>query len=267
MVATADWRVVVMATSASSTIEDEGLPPEIIDRLIAMTEPGEHVNDELRQRIASQKDIAQAYLWLLNLRANPIVSKSMIQSVHRKMFQRTQKDIAGSYKARQVVIRWHKPDGTIERVPTLPPEKVGDYLGSLCDETSAVFSREPFGNLLAAAEFSCDFLAIHPFSDGNGRLARMLCGYLLQQADYHLIGEYPLEQIILETRHRYYDALNHSQSFWHRENENLEPWIKYFIEILSEHCRRAKRAKETRQEQISQGKTPFTFPNAPISPL
>lgn len=105
------WEPVVWAVSASSTIEDEGLPNELIEKLIAHTEPGEHVSEELRQRLECHKDIGHAYLGLLRNKSLPLMTPDLIKKTHRLMFERVYSGIAGSYKKKEIVIRWQQRDG------------------------------------------------------------------------------------------------------------------------------------------------------------
>jgi len=105
--------------------------------------------------------------------------------------------------------------------------------------------------LLAAAEFLCDFLAIHPFQDGNGRTARLLSTFLLERGGYHFTSVYPFDQVVLDTRAEYYEALNMSQRFWHTPQEDLSSWIKYFVGAVFEQWERAHRRIRTKSTSSS----------------
>lgn len=253
-------QVIAMSVAASSSIEGEGLPSDALEsfvsidpledartrlnRVWAMTEPGEHVDPELRARIESHQDIEKAYIQLLRISKYSAVTEQLIVDSHRSMFVRANPKIAGQYKTKEVKIQWHKNDGSVVSVPTVPREKVQEHMYALCDYANLRLANYELGNILVAAEFCCDFLAIHPFFDGNGRLSRMLCGMLLKKTGYYLIEHYPLEQIILETRPAYYKALNSAQSYWKREEEDMRPWVEYFLDCLIEHSRRALRQIE-----------------------
>lgn len=210
---------------------------------MAITEADLHITDELKNRIISYEDVRAAYEKLLRIHSFTVVSTELVCETHENMFRRTRPHIAGKFKEKVVEIRWVKPNGDIEQVPTVPAETTHEHVTALCDMTNLRTSDKAIGNILLAAEFCCDILAIHPFLDGNGRLSRMLCGYLLKRTGYYLIEAYPFEQIILVSRSDYYKSLNHAQSFWRREEEDLTQWIDYFIECLCEHARRAKRSQ------------------------
>jgi Fic family protein len=87
-----------------------------------------------------------------------------------------------------------------------------------------------------------DFLAIHPFSDGNGRTARLLSTYLLERAGYHFARFYSLDTIILERQQAYYKALFDSQREWYKESEDLTPWVEFYLNAIFTQWLRAHEA-------------------------
>lgn len=239
-------RSIALSVFASSEIEGEGVSAKYVEAFVtAHTEPGEHVNGELRQRLQAHADVMDTYFWALNSKPDPILPYDFVLQAHSRMFKRTKESIAGRIKDREVHIRWHRPDGTSIEVPTIAAEQAEQFLRALCDRTSKMFriARQSADApmLLAAAEFACDFLAIHPFIDGNGRTARLLSTYLLERGGYHFSRIYPLDEVVLETRADYYEALNASQRRWHAPEEDLTPWINYFVELVFEQWERAFR--------------------------
>jgi Fic family protein len=82
--------------------------------------------------------------------------------------------------------------------------------------------------------FVLDFLCIHPFSDGNGRMARLLTLLLLYQSGY-IVGRYiSLEKVVEDTKAQYYDTLERSSQGWHAGQHNITPWLEYFLTMLLE---------------------------------
>ncbi|MGH8583272.1 MAG: Fic family protein [Gammaproteobacteria bacterium] len=238
-------RSIVLSVFASSEIEGEGISADYLEPFVAgHTEPGEHVDDELRQRLHAHRDIKDTYFWVLNQQSEPVLTYDFVLEVHRRMFQSAKPEIAGQIKDREVRIRWHRHDGVVE-VPTLPAIQAEPCLRALCERASRMFrlakENADAPMLLAAAEFACDFLAIHPFRDGNGRTARLLSTYLLESGGYHFTKIYPLDEVILDTRAEYYEALNTSQRYWHTAEEDLSPWMEYFVEAVFEQWERAFR--------------------------
>ena len=96
----------------------------------------------------------------------------------------------------------------------------------------AVESHEAHPLVLLAA-FILDLLAIHPFEDGNGRVARLLTTHGLLRLDYGIARYVSVEQRIYETRGEYYDSLEASQRGWHDGVHRIWPWAEYLIEVLA----------------------------------
>lgn len=239
-------RSIALSVFASSEIEGEGVSAEHVEAFVAaLTEPGENVDGELRQRLLAHRDIIDTYFWALNSTPEPVLSYDFVLEAHQRMFHRSKATIAGRIKDREVRIRWRRPDGSMVDVPTVAADRAEEFLRALCERTSTMFqlaqeaAEAPM--LLATAEFACDFLAIHPFLDGNGRTARLLSTYLIERGGYHFSRVYPLDQVVLDSRAAYYEALNRSQRYWHTATEDLTPWVEYFIGAVFEQWERAFR--------------------------
>src|SRR5262249_35505934 len=115
-------------------------------------------------------------------------------------------------------------------------------VGALCPAYRHVLNQGQVPPPLADASLVLDFLCIHPFRDGNGRVSRLLTHLILCQHDYE-VGRYiSLERLIEETRADYYDVLHRSSESWHEGRHDLLPWLNYFLAIL----RRAYVELETR---------------------
>jgi Fic family protein len=247
-------RSICLNVFASSEIEGEGFSVEHLEPFVAAcTQPSSSISsekygDELAQRIKASIDISKTYFWALSpskLKQDPIISLEFILDAHKRMFGNTHKDTAGIIKKDEVIIKWTRAKNTVINVPTVAPDKCESYLRALCDRTNELFSQSfawaGASMFLAAAEFACDFLAIHPFSDGNGRTARLLSSYLLERGGYHFTRIYPIDQVVLDSRPDYYESLNSSQKYWHSPKEDLSPWVNYFISAVFEQWERAFR--------------------------
>jgi len=239
-------RSIALSVFASSEIEGEGISADYIETFVtAHTEPGEMVDAELRERIQTHRDIYDTYFWALNSQPEQVLTYDFIIEAHRRMFKNTMGQVAGRIKDKEVRIHWHRRDGLLVDVPTISSEQAEEFLRSLCDRTARIFmiakESAETSMLLSSAEFACDFLAIHPFLDGNGRLARLLSTYLLEKGGYHFARVYPLDQIVMDSRADYYETLNASQQYWHLPQEDLTPWINYFVGAVFEQWERAFR--------------------------
>ena len=123
-----------------------------------------------------------------------------------------------------------KPDGHTEILFTpLEPYETPDALNRICEEYNIVIGNMKLEPLIAITVFIHDFLCIHPFNDGNGRMSRLLTTLLLYRNGFY-VGKYiSLEAKIAKNKDLYYDALNRSQYGWHEGNEDILPFIKYIL--------------------------------------
>jgi Fic family protein len=114
---------------------------------------------------------------------------------------------------------------------------------------ASLTSGDP-SRFLTTAEFILDFLAIHPFHDGNGRTARLLSTYLLERCGYHFARFYPLDNVILENRDAYYEALFLAQRRWYEADEDLSPWIEFYTDmVFNQYGRALQRVKDAHVRQ------------------
>jgi Fic family protein len=118
------------------------------------------------------------------------------------------------------------------RFRTLPAAEAEAAVEELCLSYRHALDQERVPPLLAAAALVFDFLCIHPFRDGNGRLSRLLTLLALEQLGYE-VGRYlSLERLIEESREDYYDVLHRSSEGWHEGRHDLLPWLSYFLATL-----------------------------------
>lgn len=236
------FQVLAQSVNASSEIEGESISAEEQSILNApVTEPfdGVSMNSELATRREAIRSIYNAYLWMLSNDSEiPIISYEMIVECHKKMFETTKADKAGVIKKKKVVI-----SGGDYHIETLLPELSEEYLRKICSEFNSKWDDakkySEYSRFILIAEFILDFLAIHPFSDGNGRLARLLSTYLLEKAGYHFARFYPIDAIILEFRAEYYEALYEGQLNWYKEGGDITKWIEFYSTVVFKQWKRA----------------------------
>ncbi len=234
-------RSIAMSVFASSDIEGEGFGAENLEPYVAaITEPGERVDAELSERQQTFNDQVRAYFWAFN-QSGPL-TVHLIQEIHARMFRTAKPDLAGKLKSKEVVISYRQ-NGQQVRILAIPSAVCEEYLNALCERWNAAVEHagDDRAALLAIAEFHCDFLAIHPFADGNGRTGRLLVSMLMQRSGFPFTALYPLDQVVLDTRRGYYDALMVAQQNWHTAEEDLTPWIAYFVDAVFEQWERAMR--------------------------
>lgn len=106
------------------------------------------------------------------------------------------------------------------------------YMEKLCDEYKKAISNEEVEPLVLIGAFILDFLCIHPFNDGNGRMSRLLTLLLLYQNEFEVGRFISIEKIIEDSKETYYEALNKSSMLWHDGKHNLEIWLEYFLGVI-----------------------------------
>jgi Fic family protein len=161
------------------------------------------------------------------------ITKNYILQLHKIMYSHMNNPMAGKTKNVQNYISATYPDGHTETIFTpLAPYETPEALERICEEYNRVIGNFDLEPLIAIPVFIHDFLCIHPFNDGNGRMSRLLTTLLLYQNGFY-VGKYiSIEAKIAKNKDLYYDALNRCQDGWHEGNEDAMPFIKYLLGII-----------------------------------
>lgn len=102
----------------------------------------------------------------------------------------------------------------------------------MCNHFVSVVKASVADPLLLIPVFVLDFLRIHPFNDGNGRMSRLVTLLLLYQSDY-IVGKYiSIEMLIEKTKDSYYETLRQSSIGWHDNQNDYKPFVKYYLSII-----------------------------------
>ena len=191
------------------------------------------VEEKTTPRNRDEQEIA-GYRDVLNLihesfDAIPI-TRNFILQLHKIMYSHMNNPMAGQTKNVQNYISATYPDGHVEILFTpMAPYETPEALDQICQEYNRVIGNFELEPLIAIPVFIHDFLCIHPFNDGNGRMSRLLTTLLLYRSGFY-VGKYiSLEAKIAKNKDLYYDALNHSQTGWHEGTEDALPFIKYLL--------------------------------------
>ncbi len=158
------------------------------------------------------------------------ISQSYILQLHKILYSHMNNPLAGKTKSVQNYISATHPDGHVETlfVPMAPYE-TPEALEKICEEYNRVIGNMEVEPLIAIPVFIHDFLCIHPFNDGNGRMSRLLTTLLLYRNGFY-VGKYiSLEAKIAKNKDLYYDALGKAQIGWHEGTEDAVPFIKYLL--------------------------------------
>lgn len=158
------------------------------------------------------------------------VTRNYILQLHKILYSYANNPMAGQTKNVQNYISASHPDGHIETLFTpLAPYETPEALDRICEEYNRVIGNMELEPLIAIPVFIHDFLCIHPFNDGNGRMSRLLTTLLLYRNGFY-VGKYiSLETKIAKNKDLYYDALAEAQKGWHEGTENVVPFIKYIL--------------------------------------
>lgn len=155
---------------------------------------------------------------------------SYILQLHRVLYRYSRKGIGGRFKDTQNYIAEIKENGEqFVRFMPLEPFETPMAIEAICDSFNRETDACDVDPLILIPAFIVDFLCIHPFNDGNGRMSRLLTTLLLYRAGY-VVGKYvSLESKIERTKENYYEALAKSDINWDREGNDVTPFIKYIL--------------------------------------
>lgn len=161
------------------------------------------------------------------------VSKNHILQLHRDLLQPAGISHGGNFKNVQNYIKETKPDGTeVVRFTPLAPYETPEAIDMICNSFRDTLALEIVDPLILIPTFICDFLCIHPFNDGNGRMSRLLTLLLLYKCGYE-VGKYiSIEKQIETTKDVYYDVLKEIDHGWNEEENDPTPFIKYMLEMV-----------------------------------
>lgn len=164
-----------------------------------------------------------------NFDAIPITRNYILQ-LHKILYTYMNNPFAGQTKTVQNYISASYADGQSEITFTpLAPYETPEAFDRICEEYNRVIGNYEIEPLVTIPVFIHDFLCIHPFNDGNGRMSRLLTTLLLYRNGFY-VGKYiSLEAKIAKSKELYYDALYQSQSGWHEGTEDALPFIKYLL--------------------------------------
>lgn len=158
------------------------------------------------------------------------ISKNYILQLHKVLYSHMNNPMAGKTKNVQNYISATYPDGHVQVLFTpLAPYETEEAINRICEEYNRVIGNMELEPLIAIPVFIHDFLCIHPFNDGNGRMSRLLTTLLLYRNGFY-VGKYvSLEAKIAKNKDLYYDSLSKSQEGWHERTEDVVPFIKYLL--------------------------------------
>lgn len=161
------------------------------------------------------------------------IRPNYILQLHRDLLKKTGLTYGGQFKNVQNYINEVKPDGTsITRFTPVAPYEVPAAIENICESYNRAIALEKVEPLILIPAFILDFLCIHPFNDGNGRMSRLLTLLLLYQNGYQ-VGKYiSIEKQIEVTKDNYFDALQSSDAEWDSGENDPSPFVRYMLQVI-----------------------------------
>lgn len=240
--------VIITSTGASTRIEGANMTDEEIARFLRGLK-GKHPKGRDEQEVAGYADLLGRIFE--NWRTMKL-SENWILQFHGILLQFSEKDKAhkGKYKdsPNSVVMTNKKGEQVVLFHPTLPHLVQAEMMAAL-QWVNEQLEKKTIHPLLAIANFIFEFLAIHPFKDGNGRLSRALTNLLLLKSGYSYVPYISLDEIVEQTKAEYYLALRAVQKNHKTEHEDITPWVEYLLGALLEQSDRARKLMESDQPE------------------
>jgi Fic family protein len=217
---------VMASTTSSNRIEGVEAPADRIKALVSETSSPANRSE---QEIAGYRDALRTIhaSW-----EHMPFTPGVVLQLHRDLYGYVPGG-GGAWKSAPNRITERRPDGTVRvRFEPVPPHETPDAMAALHEGLNAAWDAGGVDRLLLIGGYVLDFLCIHPFLDGNGRMARLLSLWLLYRAGYG-VGRYvSLEEVVERHRDGYYDALEASSRRWHGAGHTLLPWWEFFLGVM-----------------------------------
>lgn len=217
----------IQSTEASNKIEGIVTTSTRMHQLInEKTQPRNRDEQEILGYRNVLKTIHENYEYI------PVRSSYILQ-LHRDLLEPAGLEFGGRFKNVQNYIAETLADGTRKvRFTPVEPFETPQAVEDLCESFSRAMALEYVDPLILIPVFICDFLCIHPFNDGNGRMSRLMTLLLLYKSGF-TVGKYiSIEREIEKTKETYYEVLEQSNYDWYENRNDYRPFIKYMLKII-----------------------------------
>jgi len=229
----------ITSAGASNRIEGGKLNDEEVEKVmrgLAVSKFADRDSQEVQGYLETLQNVFDSYETL------PL-RESVITSLHKQLLKYSHKDDMhrGEYKKKENTVGVLGPDGKVARImfETTPAYLTGKEMQELVEWTDDALEKNRFHQLLIIANFIVEFLKIHPFEDGNGRLSRVLTNLLLLRSGYQFIQYVSHEQIVERRKDEYYIALRKSQETFKTDHDTISPWLNFFLSVVREQATKA----------------------------
>ena len=217
----------IQSTSSSNKIEGIYTTDKRIKEIVNQRLEPKNRNEE---EIAGYRDV----LNLIHENYNYIdINQNAVLQLHRDLYKYTGYSYGGKFKNSQNFIEEENEKGEKKiRFTPLSPIETPIAIQDLCKNYNELVNNESCDLLVLIPIFILDFVSIHPFNDGNGRMSRLLTLLLLYKANY-MVGKYiSIEKIIEETKDSYYGTLENSSTNWHSNENDYSYFVEYYLGII-----------------------------------
>ena len=217
----------IQSTGASNRIEGIYTSDKRLEELVSQkAEPRNRSEQEIAGYREVLSTIHESYEYI-----NP--SPNILLQLHRDLYSYSPSGAGGNYKNSDNVIAETDAEGhqKVRFIP-VPAFQTAEAMDELCTRFLEAWEANKMDKLVLIPMFILDFLCIHPFNDGNGRMSRLLTLLLFYKAGY-IVGKYvSMEMLIEKTKETYYEALQASSTGWHENKNAYEPFVKYYLGII-----------------------------------
>ncbi len=217
----------IQSTGASNRIEGIFTSDKRLEELVRQkSEPRNRSEQEIAGYREVLATIHESYEYV-------VPRSNIILQLHRDLYSYSQGTAGGSYKNSDNVIAEIDAEGNQRaRFIPVPAFQTADAMEELCSRFLEAWEAGHMDKLVLIPMFILDFLCIHPFNDGNGRMSRLLTLLLFYKAGY-IVGKYvSIEMLIEKTKETYYEALQASSAGWHENENSYAPFVKYYLGII-----------------------------------
>jgi Fic family protein len=241
--------VIVTSAGASNRIEGNRLNDQEVEALYRRRPTGP-LESRDEQEVAGYLEVLEL---VLGSYEHMPLTEALILQLHRDMLKYSVRDERqrGRYKFGPNRVEAKDPGGNVVGIifdPT-PPHLTPKAMEELMQWWHWAAQNSHKHPLLRIGSFIFEFLAIHPFQDGNGRASRLLTNLLLLQSGYAFSALVSHEKLIEGRKADNYLALNRTQSTWQSETENIHPWLEFFLQIILSQAKGALEILEMDQTE------------------
>ena len=231
--------VLITSTGASTRIEGARLSDEDVEKLMRGMKMQKFANRDKQEVRGYYELLNNVFSSWRTLR----FSENSIKHFHQELLKYTEKDKRhrGEYKKQENAVAILNGDGKVKQIifePT-PAYLTPKATQELVEWAKGVLKSKKYHPLLIVGSFLVEFLQIHPFQDGNGRLSRVLTNLFLLHAGYLYMPYVSHEKIIEDNKSDYYIALRRSQKTFGVGKEDIAPWLDFFFDVLLKQSKMA----------------------------